>query len=142
MPITPSRPGPAPRCAHGFTLIGIMVAIAIVGVLFSLALPAYQSKVLKTKRYAAQSCLMEYAQYMERWYTTNTSNPMSFTGATLQASTCKTSLDPDYDIALTNLNATTYTLSATAKSGQARDTGCTALTLAQDASRSPATCWP
>jgi Tfp pilus assembly protein PilE len=56
----------------------MMVAIAIVGILFRITLPVYQSQVLKTKRYAAQSCLMEYAQYMERYYTTNTSNPMSY----------------------------------------------------------------
>jgi Tfp pilus assembly protein PilE len=60
-----------------------MVVIAIVGILFGIALSSYQSNVLKTRRYAAQSCLMEYSQYMERHYTTNTSNPMQYTGASL-----------------------------------------------------------
>ena len=141
---TPSRHRPAPRATPGFTLIEIMVVIAIVGVLFRVALPIYQSNVLKTKRYAAQSCLMEYAQYMERYYTTNTTNPLSFTGASLSATNCATSLASAYTITLpvAQLTSSTYTLTATARGTQVKDTGCTPLTLQQDGTRSPSSCWP
>jgi type IV pilus assembly protein PilE len=127
---------------RGFTLIEIMVVIAIVGVLFSVAIPIYQSNVLKTKRQAAQSCLMEYAQYMERYYTTNTTNPLSFTDATLSAAAaCATSLTSAYAFTLSSTRST-YTLTATAKGAQVKDTDCIPLTLQQDGTKSPSSCWP
>ncbi len=129
------------RAIRAFTLIEIMVVIAIVGVLFRIALPVYQSNGLKTKRYAAQSCLMEYSQYMERYYTTNTSNPMSFTGASLPSAACATSLTAAYSLSLASTSST-YTLTAAATGAQTKDTGCTALTLQQDGTKAPASCWP
>jgi len=139
---TPSRYLPTPRAMRGLTLIEIMVVIAIVGVLFRVALSSYQSNVLKTKRYAAQSCLMEYAQYMERYYTTNTSNPMTFTGASLTTTACSTSLASTYNFAL-NSAAHTYTITAGAKGTQLKDASlCITLTLSQDGTKYPSSCWP
>lgn len=143
MHTTPPRIGTPPRALRAFTLIGMMVAIAIVGILFSIALTSYQSNVLKTRRYAAQSCLVEYSQYMERYYTTNTSNPMSFTGATLQSAACATSLSTAYAFTLPTLTSSTYILTATAIGAQTNDTACTPLTLKQDGSKTPVSgCWP
>lgn len=139
---THSRYLPTPRAMRGLTLIEIMVVIAIVGVLFRVALSSYQSNVLKTKRYAAQSCLMEYAQYMERYYTTNTSNPMTFTGASLSTTACSTSLASTYYFAL-NSAAQTYIITAGAKGTQLNDASlCTTLTLSQDGTKYPSSCWP
>lgn len=118
-----------------------MVVIAIVGILFGIALSSYQSNVLKTRRYAAQSCLMEYSQYMERHYTTNTSNPMQYTGASLPSAACATSLTAAYSLSLASTSST-YTLTAAATGAQTKDTGCTALTLQQDGTKAPASCWP
>jgi type IV pilus assembly protein PilE len=106
-----------------------MVVIAIVGILFGIALSSYQSNVLKTRRYAAQSCLMEYSQYMERHYTTNTSNPMQYTGASLPSAACATSLGATYTISLSLLSSQAYTLQAAALGAQTGDAGCTAMTL-------------
>jgi type IV pilus assembly protein PilE len=120
-----------------------MVVIAIVGILFGIALSSYQSNVLKTKRQAAQSCLMEYAQSLERYYTTNTSSPLSFTGATLSATAaCATSLASAYGFTLSSTSST-YTLTATAKGPQSSDASCTPLTLQQDGTKTPVSaCWP
>lgn len=145
MHTTPPGYGAWPSPARGFTLIEMLVVMAVVGILFNLALSSYQSNVLKTKRQAAQSCLMEYAQYMERYYTTNTTNPLSFTGASLSATAaCATSLASAYTITLpaAQLTSSTYTLTATAKGAQVKDTGCTPLTLQQDGTKSPSSCWP
>ncbi len=46
------------------------MVMVIIAILTAIAVPAYQSHVTKTNRSAAKSCLSEYAQYMERFYTT------------------------------------------------------------------------
>ena len=132
------------RAVRGLTLIEIMVVLALVGILASIVLSSYQSNASKTRRYAAQSCLMEQAQYMQRYYTT-ASNPMTYTGAVLPDASCKTSLASYYTFSLpaaTNASQA-FSVQADAIGTQTGDTGCTSLSLNQAASRSPDTgCWP
>ncbi|HEX5960400.1 MAG TPA: type IV pilin protein [Rhodanobacteraceae bacterium] len=56
---------------RGFTLIELMIVVAIIAVLAALAYPSYINYITKTRRNAASACLSEYANYMERYYTTN-----------------------------------------------------------------------
>ena len=129
------------RAPRGFTLIEIMIVVALIGIIASIALTSYQSNALKTRRYAAQSCLMEQAQYMERYYT-SANNPMSYTGAVLPSATCQTNLASYYGFSLTS-TAQAFSVQATATGAQTGDTGCTTLSLTQAATRSPSTgCWP
>ena len=60
-----------PRRATGVTLVELLVAVAIVGILAGIAYPSYQRYVARTHRNAAAACLSQYAQFMERFYTTN-----------------------------------------------------------------------
>jgi len=132
------------RATRGFTLIEIMIVVGLAGILAMIALSSYQANVRKTRRYAAESCLIEQAQYMERYYT-SANNPMSYTYATLPDATCKTNLASYYTFSLpAAANASqAFTVQAVAKGGQTGDTGCTTLSLTQAASRSPGTgCWP
>jgi len=55
----------------GFTLVELMITVAILAILASIALPSYQDSVRQTRRAAAQADLMELASHMERLYTTN-----------------------------------------------------------------------
>ncbi|NBW24185.1 MAG: type IV pilin protein [Betaproteobacteria bacterium] len=135
------------RATRGFTLIEIMIVVALIGILASIALSSYQSHALKTRRYAAQSCLMEQAQYMERYYTT-ANNPMSYTGAVLPAATCQTNLASYYAFSLISASQA-FTVQAVASGTQTSDTNCRTLALNQAAlqSSSSATasttgCWP
>ncbi len=59
------------QSAGGFTLIELMVTVAIVGILMAIAISSYEFATIKTRRGSAASCLTERAQFMERFYTTN-----------------------------------------------------------------------
>jgi len=67
----PSGPAVSPRRTAGFTLIELMIAVAIIGILASIAYPSYQNYVQNARRADAQSILMEIASIAERCYTSN-----------------------------------------------------------------------
>ncbi len=60
-----------PSRNSGFTLIELMVTVAIVGLLAAIAYPSYQNYVTKTRRVDATGNLLELSQYMERFFTEN-----------------------------------------------------------------------
>ncbi|WP_449428015.1 type IV pilin protein [Rhodanobacter umsongensis] len=130
------------RCsARGFTLIELMIVVAIVAILAAIAYPSYTQHVIKTRRTAAKACLSEYANYMERYYTTNLSylgagNPGLGCEGTAQTGNYYTWTPPG------NLTASTYTISAAPKATQT-DTECGTLTLDQSGARGAnvASCW-
>lgn len=57
--------------AHGFTLIEIMIVVAIIAVLSAIALPAYQSYVLKSRRADAKNAVLDMAARQERYFSIN-----------------------------------------------------------------------
>ncbi|MEP6633232.1 MAG: type IV pilin protein [Luteimonas sp.] len=56
---------------RGFTLIELMVVVAIVAILVGIALPAYQDSIRKARRGQAKADLVELAQRAERYHTEN-----------------------------------------------------------------------
>lgn len=62
----------------GFTLIELMVVVAVIAILASIALPSYQESVRKSRRAQAKADLVEYAQLAERFRTANN----TYVGAT------------------------------------------------------------
>lgn len=59
------------RSEDGFTLIELMITVALIGVLASIALPSYQEYIAKGRRAEAKTVLLEAGQWMERHYSEN-----------------------------------------------------------------------
>ena len=55
----------------GFTLIELMITVAIIGVLGAIAYPSYQDSVRKSRRAEGRSAMMEVLQQQERYMTQN-----------------------------------------------------------------------
>lgn len=65
---------------RGFTLIELMITVAIVAILASVAYPSYNRYIARAKRAEARGQLMQAAQYMQRFYAANDSYSTTRTG--------------------------------------------------------------
>jgi len=61
------------RPAKGFTLIELMIVVAIIGILAAIAMPSYTSYIARANRADARTQLVQVAQFMQRFYAANDS---------------------------------------------------------------------
>ena len=123
----------------GFTLLELIIVVLVVTILAALAMSGYGYAMIKTRRAAAEGCLVEAAQVMERFYTIN----MTYTGAVLPNPLCSADVGSYYTVgyAASEPTATTYKFQAVPKGPQAKDS-CATLTLDHLANKQPVpNCW-
>ena len=118
--------------AGGFSLVELMVTVAIVGILASIAYPSYRSYVLRSHRADAIRSLTQAAQILQRCY----SQSYTFVGcAGIPATAPATTASPNGDYALSSTIVAgppqTFLLKAVPAGTQTADTTCAQFTLDQ-----------
>lgn len=124
--------GRSKRRSGGFTLIELMIVVAVVAILATIAYASYRDQVIKSRRAAGAACLQERAQYMERYYTTWLSYDPPAPAPAAAIGQCDNEVSPHYQVSIVGgtLGAKTFTLQAVPQGAQATgDTKCGTLTL-------------
>ncbi len=125
---------------RGFSLIEILIVIAVVAILVSIAIPNYTAYVLRANRTTAMEAVLESSACLERIY--------SRTRAYIYDNTCKTTPKGYKKLVIKNVDTGQgYLITAVPKDGQTKDP-CYKLRmdhkgrkLVNGASKSAAECW-
>lgn len=141
-----------PGRTTGFSLIELMVTVAIISMLVAIAVPTYIDKVRKSRRTEAKTVLLDLAGREERFY--NTNNQYSVLPSDLGYGAVAAAFPMTVGSGFYTVNVVRtagppvgYTLTATPVVGsdQAKDTHCQTFTLTstgvQTSAPDPTTCW-
>ena len=144
------------RRQRGITLLELMVVAAIIAMISSFAYPSYIRYITDSTRTAATSALLQIAERQQQFFMDNKTYANDLTALGFGAnpwvisdegkSSAAANPDSVYSISLSNVAATTYTITAAPLHGQLdRDTTCGSPTLDQAGTRGSSTgndgCW-
>lgn len=117
----------ARRRQRGFTLVEMMIAVAVAGVLSGIALPSFQGVLHQSRRSEALVALMQVQAAQERWR----ANHRDY-GSLAEIGIASTTPGGHYSLEVANVGDDGYDVLATAAGGQSRDTTCRVLRLRLD----------
>lgn len=118
-----------PHKLQGFTLIEIMIVVAIVAILASIAYPSYQEQVRKSRRTEGQALLLELASKQERFYTENNTYTTNLVDDLGYATDPAITENEWYQVNVTAADASGFTIQAVPQTAQASDLRCGTLTI-------------
>ena len=124
---------------RGFSLIELLIAIVVVGVLAAIALPAYTSQLRKSARAEAQSVMTTAAGNQQQYLLNRRAYAPSFVALNV---TVPADLNGKYTFTVVAAGGPppTFTLTATAIGAQAKD-ACPTMFIDSAGNRTPPACW-
>jgi len=128
----------------GFTLVELMIVVVIASILVGIALPSYWNTVRKSRRSEATTNLSAIQLAEEKYRFNN----VQYGTITDVWGGITTTTEGHYTLGITNLSATSYTLTANAQGDQANDksgsTSCASMSIVYDSgavTKTPTQCW-
>ena len=108
----------------GFTLIELMIAVAILAIVMGIAIPSYTQYVLKSGRAEAKTELLGAAQALERCFTRFSAYDADECAALRNDIDGRRSENEKFELSLDAVDGTSFTVTATPKGSQTNDTDC------------------
>ena len=127
------------KIRHGFTLIELMIVVAVIGILAAVAYPSYTDYVAQSARAEAYTSLLRVANLQEQFYLDNRAYTEDMNELSLGADPFITD-NEFYSIDSTGIAG--YVVVATAQGIQAtRDSGCGTIQITDTGAKTPTECW-